>query len=86
MQLVLGSRDQGCTLSPDLARQCCLEHDVAYWVGGTEQDRLTADLELAACMALYGVPEGVVWAYLRAVRELGGAHWPLSLHRTRGPP
>jgi hypothetical protein len=29
---------------------CCLEHDIAYWQGGSEQDRRNADLELRECI------------------------------------
>lgn len=84
-QLVLGSVDQGCTLSPDVARSCCLAHDSAYWIGGTEQDRFTADAELLACFALYGVPERIATVYYRTVRQLGGPHWNHTETRSRGP-
>jgi len=55
---VLGDfRSDGCSLFPDrsvLTRQdwceCCFEHDLAYWRGGTEEDRLLADLELRRCV------------------------------------
>ena len=29
---------------------CCVEHDVAYWCGGTAGERLAADRELRACV------------------------------------
>ena len=29
---------------------CCLAHDLAYWRGGTEQDRLNADIALKNCV------------------------------------
>lgn len=29
---------------------CCLAHDLAYWRGGTWEDRLQADRELLACV------------------------------------
>lgn len=85
-QLVLGSNDQGCTLSPDVAGGvCCLAHDASYWVGGTELDRLTADAELLTCLALHGVPVPVATTYYNAVRSLGWMRWPYSEKRTRGP-
>ena len=47
----------GCSLFPDrneLSQQdwceCCFEHDIAYWRGGTEEERLLADTELRECV------------------------------------
>ncbi len=47
----------GCTLFPDgtiKERQkwcdCCFLHDIAYWQGGTEDERKTADEELRDCV------------------------------------
>lgn len=47
----------GCSLFPDRAYitkadwcSCCLVHDLAYWRGGTEQERLAADLALKDCV------------------------------------
>ena len=86
-QYVLGSADQGCTASPDIASGIpCLNHDSAYFVGGREEDRLIADAQLFYELILYGVPEPVASAYYRAVRELGWTRWPYSDSRTRGPP
>jgi hypothetical protein len=85
-QLVLGSTDQGCTLSPDVAGGvCCLDHDSKFWVGGTDADRLAADAELLACLALWGVPEPVAMTYFWAVRKFGATRWNYTEHRTRGP-
>jgi|AntRauTorckE6833_2_1112554.scaffolds.fasta_scaffold00807_15 hypothetical protein len=41
-------RFDGCTLFPDQIlgtsfRQACLQHDIAYWYGGSAMERLTAD-------------------------------------------
>lgn len=30
--------------------ECCFEHDLIYWRGGTEQERLQADLALRECV------------------------------------
>lgn len=85
-QLVLGSRDQGCTAVPDLAGgHPCLIHDFAYSVGGTEQDRFTADAELLAGLALYGVPEPIAFLYYVGVRWLGWIKWDYTDTRTRRP-
>ena len=47
----------GCSLFPDGTfsdkekwQDCCIEHDIAYWQGGSEAERLKADLELKRCI------------------------------------
>ena len=47
----------GCSLFPDRSLindddwcDCCLEHDIAYWQGGTEAQRLKADQKLRDCV------------------------------------
>ena len=47
----------GCSLFPDGTSgdragwcECCLRHDIAYWRGGTEDERRKADEELRACV------------------------------------
>ena len=47
----------GCSLFPDgtiMDRakwcECCLQHDIAYWRGGAERERKTADEALRACV------------------------------------
>ncbi len=47
----------GCSLFPDGTVgdrtkwcECCLQHDIAYWRGGTEQERKSADEVLRACV------------------------------------
>lgn len=47
----------GCSLFPDgtysnktLWLDCCIEHDKAYWRGGTEEERKRADAELQECI------------------------------------
>ncbi|MGK0309304.1 MAG: hypothetical protein ACJAT5_000371 [Lentimonas sp.] len=47
----------GCSLFPDRSLienidwcECCLEHDVAYWQGGTKAQRLEADEKLRDCV------------------------------------
>ena len=47
----------GCSLFPDgtpkermLWCDCCFNHDIAYWRGGTEEDRKAADKMLRACV------------------------------------
>jgi hypothetical protein len=47
----------GCSLFPDGTIgdrgkwcECCLQHDLAYWRGGTEDERKRADEALRACV------------------------------------
>jgi hypothetical protein len=41
-----------CTWWPDGDwGACCVEHDIAYWCGGTAAERGAADRELRACIA-----------------------------------
>ncbi len=47
----------GCSLFPDRSLifqkdwcACCFEHDIAYWQGGTEVERLKADEALQDCI------------------------------------
>ncbi|MEO8332564.1 MAG: hypothetical protein ABI479_09015 [Gallionella sp.] len=47
----------GCSLFPDgtfkhrtLWCDCCFNHDMAYWRGGTEEERKAADKTLRACV------------------------------------
>ena len=47
----------GCSLFPDgkvgdrrLWCDCCFQHDLAYWRGGTEEDRQRADQALRRCV------------------------------------
>ncbi len=50
-------RSEGCSLSPGSVpgtkiswATCCVQHDLAYWLGGTEKERLTADENLKSCI------------------------------------
>ncbi len=47
----------GCSLFPDRSIineddwcACCFEHDIAYWRGGTKEERLAADVALRECI------------------------------------
>ncbi|MEL6871009.1 MAG: hypothetical protein AAFO81_14510 [Pseudomonadota bacterium] len=48
----------GCSLFPDSSVisssdwcECCFEHDIAYWRGGTADQRKAADAQLKQCVA-----------------------------------
>ncbi|WP_413582550.1 helicase [Bdellovibrio sp. HCB288] len=68
----------GCSRSPDgiwtddaeAFLDCCIKHDVAYWRGGTSEERLHADEDLKVCIQKKGYPK-VAEAYYYAVR-MGG--------------
>lgn len=42
----------GCSMWPDGGwGQCCVEHDIPYWCGGSREQRLEADRRLRECVA-----------------------------------
>lgn len=72
----------GCSSFPNGTRSentlwlsCCEQHDLAYWQGGTYQQRLDADNELKACVAGVGKPD-VALLMLAGVRVGGSPFWP----------
>lgn len=74
----------GCSSFPDgtleqqsLWLNCCVRHDLAYWMGGTEQQRLQADERLAQCVAKAGEPE-IARVMLAGVRAGGSPHLPTT--------
>jgi protein tyrosine phosphatase (PTP) superfamily phosphohydrolase (DUF442 family) len=74
----------GCSRFPDgtmsssqLWLSCCQEHDLAYWRGGTQAERLAADQALNQCVAATGQDE-VAGLMLIGVRIGGSPYWPTS--------
>ena len=72
----------GCSIFPDgtlsqnkLWLNCCIAHDKAYWIGGTDKERLQADQELNACVAGIGEPE-IAKVMLAGVRVGGSPYLP----------
>jgi len=72
----------GCSLFPNgtLSQQklwlrCCIDHDRAYWRGGTRNERKTADLRLQQCVAQVGEPR-IAELMLAGVRIGGSPYWP----------
>lgn len=86
----------GCSMSPDGVFvfiktefvPCCVQHDVAYWQGGTAQEKLTADQNLRTCIAEKG-NRFVAAVYYRGVRLGGlpslptGYHWGYGWEKRR---
>ena len=72
----------GCSRFPDGTREdrnlwchCCLEHDKAYWQGGSREERKAADAELRNCVEAVGRPKTGVIMEL-GVRAGGSPMWP----------
>lgn len=64
----------GCSVWPDGTwADCCVEHDIAYWCGGTAQARQQADARLRECVAARrtGCLGGLMYAGVR----IGGVPW-----------
>jgi len=67
----------GCSAFPDgsleqrqLWLSCCVAHDVAYWQGGTYEERMAADLGLQQCVAQVG--DARIAAIMLAGVRVGG--------------
>ncbi len=82
----------GCSMFPegtlehkDLWLNCCLEHDIAYWKGGTYKERKAADLRLRECVAEVGEP-AIAELMLKGVRVGGSPYWPTSFRWGYGWP
>lgn len=72
----------GCSSFPDgtMAQQslwlsCCINHDLAYWKGGTYNDKVKADEALQSCVASIGEPE-IAQIMLAGVRVGGSPYFP----------
>lgn len=67
-------RSDGCTFWPDGRwRDCCVEHDRAYWRGGSAAARRAADRALHRCVTARGHPWVAAWMYWGV--RLGGVPW-----------
>jgi len=68
----------GCSIFPDgtleekgLWLTCCIEHDKAYWRGGTEAEKKLADEQLKSCVVDIGEP--LVAVLMKAGVWIGGS-------------
>lgn len=61
--------------SPNLWRHCCVAHDLAYWAGGTEEQRKHADEAMKLCIQNAQQPMIASHTY-NSVRMGGGPYWP----------
>jgi hypothetical protein len=72
----------GCSLFPDGTLmgkdewcECCFEHDIAYWQGGTEEQRLLADLALRECVLEKTGSEELAELMFQGVRAGGSPYF-----------
>jgi hypothetical protein len=72
----------GCTLFIDgppnesgLWRNCCVEHDLRYWFGGSDVDMDATDLRLKSCVDKVA---GATWASLIYSGVRTGHHSPIK--------
>jgi hypothetical protein len=53
----------GTPENPTAWRQCCIQHDILYWKGGTQGERSAADRGLYECVSRAGYPETAALMY-----------------------
>lgn len=77
----------GCTLFPKDSIisgtdwcDCCFEHDIAYWRGGTSAERLQADEQLRACVEEKTGNTSLANLMYEGVR-FGGSPWFYTWYR-----
>ena len=77
----------GCSLFPDgsIITQkgwcdCCFKHDIAYWRGGTEEEREQADTELRQCVLAKSGDETLAKLMYEGVR-FGGSPYFYNWYR-----
>ena len=73
----------GCSLfidgtfeDPDLWKECCLKHDIAYWQGGTEEEREAADIAFRECVKKKTGNAELAEVMYQAVRKGGDPYFP----------
>lgn len=73
----------GCTLFPDgtlrdrtLWCDCCFNHDIAYWRGGSDQERMEADKTLRECVRARTGNKALGDTMYKGVRLGGSASLP----------
>ena len=67
-------KSDGCSVWPDGDwKDCCIEHDKEYWLGGTRTERLKSDKQLKRCVAAKGHP--IIARLMYAGVRFGGWPW-----------
>jgi len=67
----------GTPAQKDLWLSCCIVHDIAYWKGGSYQQRQAADNALKQCVSQTGQPV-IAEIMLTGVRVGGSPFFPTS--------
>lgn len=77
----------GCSLFPDSSIitnddwcDCCFQHDIAYWRGGTKEQREQADLQLKQCVLAKSGDETLATLMYEGVR-FGGSPYFYNWYR-----
>jgi hypothetical protein len=70
----------GPPLYPNLWRHCCVAHDLAYWQGGTKEQRSMADNAIQACVLEAAESKGMA-NYMHGMIRWGGSPYWMSLYR-----
>ena len=76
---------EGTSEHKNLWYRCCLEHDKAYWIGGTYRQRQVADYSLRECVREVGKPV-IATIMLGGVRVGGSPYWPTKFRWGYGWP
>ncbi|MEC5385035.1 hypothetical protein VVD49_04830 [Uliginosibacterium sp. H3] len=83
----------GCSLFPDRALvgqgdwcRCCLAHDLAYWRGGTAEERLQADKDLRSCVLESTQNKALAEFMYAGVRSGGGPQFSTTYRWAYGWP
>lgn len=91
-ELIKSFESDGCSVFPDGTLvykeswlKCCIEHDKAYWQGGSYQQRQVADETLKFCVEKIGRPE-IAKIMLNGVRVGGTPYLPTSFRWGYGWP
>lgn len=67
-------KSDGCSCWPDGDWfECCVKHDLVYWMGGTRYERKQADLDLKKCILQKGHPIIAQMMYFGV--RIGGIWW-----------
>lgn len=75
-------KSDGCSMFPDRLTllgdwcSCCVEHDIAYWQGGTEAQKDSADQCLRECVWSVTLSEILSDAMYHGVAVGGSAYFP----------
>jgi hypothetical protein len=70
----------GPPLYPNLWRHCCVAHDLAYWQGGTKEQRAMADNAIQACVLEAAESKGMA-NYMHGMIRWGGSPYWMNYYR-----